>query len=244
MPVAFLNYDYKYRKKGKPVFAPNDRSRKIGKDIKRQVDRAVQFDPFYYHLQSGGHVAALHAHRQHRYFARLDLERYFYSISKSRVQRALVDNGILRARHYAKWSCVRNPYGDPAYSLPYGFVQSPILATLVMMNSVAGTFFRNLGANVAISVYMDDISLSSDDRNGLKDTFEATWLRLEEASFVINRGKVREPGTAMDLFNCDLEHGRTAVQQTRVAEFYAEPRSAPSEEAFERYREGIEIGNI
>lgn len=243
MPVAFLNYDYKYRKKGKPVFAPSERGRRIGKDIKRQVERAVAFDPFYFHLQPGGHVAALHAHRGHHYFARLDLEHYFYSISKTRVQRALVEAGILRARHYAKWSCVRNPYGNPAYSLPYGFVQSPILATLVMMSSVAGTFLGRIGPNVTVSVYMDDISLSSDDLGVLRETFQETWLHLEESNFVINVAKVREPEPVIDLFNCELEHGRTAVQQSRVAAFYAEQRSAHSEAAFEQYCEGIESGN-
>lgn len=178
MPVAFLNYEYKYRRNGKPVFAPNDRGRRIGNDIKRQLNRTVHFDDFYYHFQRGGHVAALHAHREHAFFARLDLERYFYSISKSRVQRALSDSGILRARHYAKWSCVRNPFDDPRYSLPYGFVQSPILATLVMMRSGVGDLLRTIGPDVAVSVYMDDISLSSDDEDRLRQTFEAVRLRL------------------------------------------------------------------
>jgi hypothetical protein len=244
MAVAFLNYEYKYRKNGKPVFAPNARGRRIGQDIKRQVERAVQFDPFYYHLKAGGHVAALHGHRPHQYFARLDLEHYFYSISKSRVQRSLVASGILRARHYAKWSCVRNPYGDPRYSLPYGFVQSPILATLVFMTSVAGTFLRNAANNVTVSVYMDDISLSSANLTSLEDTFEAARMRLDEAGFTINEAKVREPGPAMDLFNCDLQQGRTVVQQARVAQFHAQQRSIRSEEAFERYCDGIKAGNV
>ncbi len=244
MPIAFLNYEYKYKKRGKPVFAPNERGRRIGSDIKGQVERAVQFDPFYYHLKPGGHVAALHAHRQHRYFARLDLERYFYSISKSKVQRVLVDNGILRVRHYAKWSCVRNPYGDPAYSLPYGFVQSPILATLVMMDSVAGAFLRNVSAGVLISVYMDDISLSSDDFGALTDAYDTARERLERAGFLINEAKVRAPSPAMDLFNCDLAHGQTSVQAERITEFYSEQRSIHAETAFDIYCAGVKQGNV
>ncbi len=243
MPVAFLNYEYKYRRNGKPVFAPNDRGRRIGNDIRCRLHGAIQFDPFYYHFRKGGHVAALHAHRDHDFFARLDLERYFYSISKSRVQRALSDSGVLRARHYAKWSCVRNPFDDPRYSLPYGFVQSPILATLVMMKSGAGEFLRTIGPDVTVSVYMDDISLSSNDEGKLRQAFETARVRLEEASFIINASKVREPGQAMDLFNCDLRSGHTSVKMSRVEAFYADDPAQPSEDAFERYRAGVEAGN-
>lgn len=243
MPVAFLNYEYKYQKNGKPVFAPNDRGARIGNDLKRKINRAFQFDPFYYHFRKGGHVAALHAHRGHRFFARLDLERYFYSISKSRVQRVLSESGILRARHYAKWSCVRNPFDEPRYSLPYGFVQSPIIATLVMMRSGVGDFLRTVGPDVTASVYMDDISLSSNDEELLRQTFATLRVRLEEANFIINMSKVREPGPAIDLFNCDLRSGHTSVKKSRVDQFYGEHRTQSSEEAFERYCDGVEAGN-
>src|SRR5687768_206007 len=122
MVVQFENIAYSYENGGKPYFAPSDLGRKIGADIKAQVEAAHQFDPFVYHLRSGGHVAALHSHRHHQLFARVDIRRFFYGISRSRVQRALSEIGILRSRHYAKWSCVKNPYGEPRYVLPYGFV--------------------------------------------------------------------------------------------------------------------------
>lgn len=174
MVVQFQNFDYTYERDGKPVFAPSGRGRKIGEDIKAKVEEAYYFDDFVYHIKkNGGHVAALHAHRGHQFFARVDIKSFFYSIARNSVQRALVGIGIPRARHYAKWSCVKNPYGAPSYALPCGFVQSPILATLVLMGSKVGKYLRDVYAVgvVTISVYMDDISFSSDDERELRLAF-------------------------------------------------------------------------
>lgn len=245
MTVQFENFDYTYVKGGKPYFAPNDLGRRIGRDIKLQVEQAHQFDPFVYHLRAGGHVAALHCHRPQAHFAKADIRRYFYSISRSKVQRALTDIGIIRARHYAKWSCVRNPFGEPRYALPYGFIQSPILATLVLMGSVVGETLRDIHAGnaVVVSLYMDDIALSSDDLPALTDAFERVLAALDEANFELSPNKVCAPTGALDLFNCDLENGRTEVRQERVDKFNAIPRSADSVIAFDRYCDSVEAGN-
>jgi len=246
MPVQFENFEYSYTKGGKPYFAPNDRGRRIGGDIKRRVEKAYQFEPFVYHFQPGGHVAALHCHRPQAHFAKADIRRFFYSISRSRVHRALSGIGIPRARHYAKWSSVKNPYLDPRYALPYGFVQSPILATLVLMESAVGATLRDVfqqGA-VVVSLYMDDIALSSDDFPSLAEAFERTLAALGEANFELSQNKVCAPTAALDLFNCDLETGRTGVRQERVDKFYETPRTPESINAFDLYRDSVEAGNV
>lgn len=144
MPVRFENYSHSFEINGKPVFAPSELGRRIGNDIKDRIERACAFDGFYYHLRPGGHVGALHSHRQHQYFCKLDIENFFYSVARNRVARSLRAVSIPRATHYAKWSCVKNPYGTPSYSLPYGFVQSPILATLALAQSPIGDLLRSL----------------------------------------------------------------------------------------------------
>lgn len=245
MPVEFQNYEYCYGEK--PIFAPTELGRRVGADIKEQVEQAYQFDDFIYHLQkNGGHVAALHAHRPHEFFSRIDIRRFFYSIARPRVRRALSSIGVNRALHYAKWSCVKNPHGKPAYALPYGFVQSPILATLVLMKSGVGAFLRSLMAEgrVLVTVYMDDISLSSDDLTGLEAAFDELLARLAEAEFEISQHKTRKPGPAMDLFNCDLKSGHTVVRGVRVELFKSKVRSAASLDAFERYCASVEEGNV
>lgn len=247
MPVQFQNYAYKYERKGKPIYAPSRLGQQIGEDIKAQVESAHAFDDFVYHLRKkGGHVAALHAHRPHQFFARVDIRRFFYSIARNRVARQLRAIGIARAEHYAKWSCIKNPYGAPSYALPYGFIQSPILATLVLMQSGVGTLLRNLrmqGA-VMVTVYMDDISLSSDDLSALQAAFDQLLARLTEAEFEISAAKTRNPGPAMDLFNCDVECGRTSVMDERIDLFLAEPRTPASLIAFDDYCDSVADGNV
>ena len=89
MAVTFQNYAYSFVRDGKPIFVPTDRGRRIGEDVKSQVEVTYPFDQFIYHLRkSGGHVSALHAHRPHEFFARLDISRFFYSIARNRVRRA------------------------------------------------------------------------------------------------------------------------------------------------------------
>ena len=119
MAVAIPNFEYSYRRKGKPVFVPTVIGRRIGNEIKCAVEEAYDFDPIYFHLRRGGHVAAMHHHRDNCAFARIDISRFFYSVSRRRVQSALDRVGVANARFYAKWSTVANPYDDPKYALPY-----------------------------------------------------------------------------------------------------------------------------
>lgn len=243
MPVQFENYTHSFELKGKPVFAPSERGRRIGNDIKLKVEAAANFDAFYHHLQPGGHVAALHAHRDNRYFARVDIERFFYGIGRNRVARAIRESGIRRATHYAKWSCVKNPYGDPSYSLPYGFIQSPCLATLVLMLSPVGVFLRSLSRELTVSVYMDDISLSAADQARLMTAYEELTACMQHSGFALNAAKCRPPADMLDVFNCSLTGGRTQVLEDRVAKFFSVARTAASEASFMRYCATVEAGN-
>lgn len=243
MAVAIPNFEYSYRRKGKPVFVPTVIGRRIGKEVKSEVESAYNFDPIYFHLRCGGHVAAMHHHRDSLLFARIDISRFFYSISRRRVQSALDRVGIANARFYAKWSTVANPYGNPKYALPYGFVQSPILASLVIATSQVGDHLLGLPAAVSASVYMDDISLSSDDRGELERAYSASLAVLEADGFQVSADKLRAPAAAIDIFNCDLSHGRANVRDQRIAEFYGRGPDQISEEAFVAYCASVEDGN-
>lgn len=244
MTVQFQNYSYSYLLAGKPVFAPSELGRRIGQDVKQRIERDCAFEHFFYHLRTGGHVAALHSHRQNEYFCKLDIENFFYSIGRNRVARCLKQAGILRATHYAKWSCVKNPYCDPSYSLPYGFVQSPILATLAIANSTLGDTLRRLDALVHVSVYVDDIALSSNDLARLRDCFEELYGGLINAGFQTNDAKTVSPRSSMEVFNCSLKKNVTSVLPTRIEEFFSEPRTEASRTSFRRYCNAVSNGNI
>jgi Reverse transcriptase (RNA-dependent DNA polymerase) len=243
MPVRFENFAYSFTRKGKPVFAPSDRGRRVGEDIKLKIESAFDFGNFYYHLRRGGHVAALHAHRPNRYFARLDVERFFYSIGRNRVARVLKEIGIERADHYARWSTVKNPFNDPSYAVPYGFVQSPAIATLVMHHSPLGTLLHETSQQITVSVYVDDISISANDEQQLATAFCEIRQALIVSGFNSNEDKTREPSPNIEVFNCDLVHGATNVSTARMAVFDASEHSEQGRDAFGRYCEKVRLGN-
>ncbi len=244
MPICFQNYDYRYKLKGKPVFAPSDSGRKVGKDIKKQVEDVYNFDGFFYHLMKGGHVEALHVHRQCNYFCKLDITNFFYSISRNRISACLGSIGIAHRSQYARWSVVKNPFDNGLnYVLPYGFVQSPILATLVMAESTLGTTLRELPENINATVYVDDILLSSNDITALTESYEVVRTAIIDSNFQINETKSVPPMNQISAFNCDMKHGETDVNQNRIDEFYSLDRSDASIDGFERYLDSVRRGN-
>lgn len=235
MTIRFENFTHSYTLAGKPVFVPTELGRNIGNDIKRQVKNAYAFESFFYHLRSGGHVSALHSHRENEYFCKCDIQNYYYSVGRNRITRCLRAVNISRSKHYSKWSCVKNPYAEPRYSLPYGFVQSPILATLVLAMSTLGDTLRRLSEHVHVSVYVDDILLSSNNLKLLSSCFEDLHEGLIDAGFQTNHAKTVTPQNELEAFNCRLQKNTTFVLPARVEEFFSEPRTEMSQKAFERY---------
>lgn len=235
MVHTFENFDYSYWKNGKPVYAPSDRGREIGKKLKNKIAKKFTFDRFVYHFKDGSHVVALHRHRDNEFFCRVDLERFFYTIRRNRLKRVLKEVGIPKAEYFAKWSTVKNPFDGKGYALPYGFIQSPILATLVLVLSPIGSFIRGLGSEITASVYMDDICLSAKDKDALQIAFDGLLAAIGEAGFTINANKTRPPERQIDIFNCSLENGSTEVLPERIKEFYSVARTPAGEEAFATY---------
>ena len=244
MTISIPNYSYKYSRRGKPVFAPSTIGRRIGLETKSAIEAAYEFDPVYFHLRPGGHVAAMHEHRVHEYFCRIDISRFFYSVSRRRVQSAIDRIKVGNSAFYAKWATVRNPYGDPRYSLPYGFVQSPILATLVVATSAIGDFLGLLPTDITATVYVDDISLSSHNLTILESSFQSLLDIVKSDGFSINDEKLRSPAPLIDIFNCDLALGHATVRDERKAEFEATNPSPAASVAFADYCASVEAGNF
>lgn len=244
MAVAIPNFAYRYDRKGKPVFVPTSIGRRIGAEIKDAVEAAYEFDAIYFHLRKGGHVAAMHHHRSNLLFASLDISNFFYSISRRRVQSALDRIGVRNACFYAKWSTVANPYENPQYALPYGFVQSPILASLVFATSNVGQHLREaLPASVRVAVYVDDISLSSNSEADLMTAYDATLTVLQNEQFAVAAAKIQAPAHSIMIFNCNLEQGNTQVTQQRTQAFYDANPALPAQVGFEAYRQTVMDGN-
>lgn len=243
MSVQFENYSHSFKLNEKPVFAPSKLGRRIGLDIKDRVERGYAFKDFYYHLRKGGHVAGLHSHRPNRFFCKLDVENFFYSIGRNRVVRSLRSIDIPRSSHYGKWSCVKNPFEEPSYSLPYGFVQSPILASLVLSQSELGVALDRISNQVNVAVYVDDITVSSNSLETLKGCFDELLEAFHASNLSLNLAKSIAPCEQISVFNCSLSHNNSFVEAARIAQFHNIPRSQASIEGFARYCHSVTFGN-
>jgi hypothetical protein len=206
------NYKFKYRSRGKYFFVPNEKCERRGRRMIQFFSTRVDFPDYFFHYKKGGHVAALHEHLNNALFFKIDVQNFYYSIARMRVTRALRDSRYPGAGTFAKWSCVVNPGPGPKFSLPIGFVQSPLLASLVLMKSPVNDAIERARANgVCISVYLDDFVGSHNDLAVLTAAYEDIRDTCVAAGFIPNPGKLVPPRTAITAFNCDLTNGSALV---------------------------------
>jgi hypothetical protein len=240
----YVNYQLKYQTKGRIIYSPTDECRTYGERLIEECKRRIALPDYHYHYTPGGHVAALHKHIQNQFFFRIDIQRFFYAIRRNRVSDALRHFSIPNPRERAKWSCVANPYSGGGYVLPIGFVQSPMLASLVIMRSpLAKSIERAQKKGAFLSMYFDDFIGSAPDLALLQDVFSDFIASCEAASLPINDAKLVEPSAVATAFNCDLRPGFTAVTDERTAKFYAEPYTPVSAASFEAYRSRVASKN-
>ena len=69
--------------------------------------------------------------------------------------------------------------------LPYGFVQSMVLATICIEFSLLGSALIRTygGGNVRVSMYVDDIILSSDDEGALVKAYDEVLNSVRQSNF-------------------------------------------------------------
>jgi hypothetical protein len=161
-------------KPGTWVFVPTEASVNAGRELKAAIEGRWHAPPNYFHLASGGHLSALRAHVENAHFAHLDIQNFFGQVNKSRATRCLKQYfGSVEARRMAAESTVVHPTLGGAI-LPFGFVQSPILASLCLSKSALGRCLREAPRRfgVKVSVYVDDIILSSNDESRLTEAIQ------------------------------------------------------------------------
>jgi hypothetical protein len=232
-----LNYKFKYKARNKYIFVPNDDCIRKGKRLIKFVLKRFSFPPNFYHYQPGGHVVALHSHIQSNFFFKLDLQNFFYSISRNRVANILQGVNFKPAGTFAKWSCVPNPYNEPKYVLPIGFIQSPLLASLILFRSpVFAAIEKALAQGVFVSVYVDDLVGSSSNKQLLESVYEDILKACKQANLSVNEQKIIAPADAIVAFNCNVAKGNATVTEERVQKFYSTGHSDKAINSFETYR--------
>ena len=217
-------------KPGKWVFVPSKESVIFGRKVKRLVESRWSPPDYYYHLKSGGHVKALHSHTCGRYFVHLDLKHFFGSINRSRITRTLksrvsYDNARLIANH----SAVKDPDSNgQSYILPYGFIQSPALASICLYCSKLGKVLHELSRRkgIVVSVYVDDIIISTRSLGDAQSALDRVKAAAERSRFPLNAEKEEGPSDKITAFNIELSHSALLIEPERLNQFIDAYRNA------------------
>lgn len=206
---------------GKWVFVPTPESIDTGKEIKRALEKCWIPPPYYFHLRAGGHVEALRSHLKHSHFLRIDIQDFFGSINRTRVTRSLKKKFPYKiAREYANASTVPDPSAKRII-LPFGFVQSQIVAAVCLAESALGIYLDKLknNSNVELTVYVDDIIVSSSDNALLDQVLQDIKAAADKARFILNPIKQEGPASIITAFNVTLMPGNMEVDPVRLKLF-------------------------
>lgn len=233
MDVIVLNaYLWKSRyknKKGKWIYIQTD----SGKESGARVCSALSFwkiPKYFYHLQKGGHVSALKSHLidsqneplgSDRWFSRFDINNFYGSVTRNKLVRALKPLvGYERASDIANCSLVADPESSQK-TLPFGFVQSPILASIFLHNCYLGRELESLYASgdVNVTVFVDDIILSSSDKNALVSATSRIVDAFEKSNLTKSRVKCGLVTKELSAFNVLTDGSFLKLNDEKVEDF-------------------------
>jgi hypothetical protein len=217
------NFETRFElKPGRPVFVPTDAARLRGKAICRKVLRCWKPHGAFYHLgKSGGHIAALRHHVGNLQFARRDLEHFYAAVTRTKIARSLRRIGMhhKEAFEIASESVV---VVDGMKRLPYGFIQSMLLATLVLQHSeLSRLLIGPLPAGVRVSIYVDDLIISAQDEATLVGVMAAIDAAADTSGFRFNAGKSDVNGPTVVAFNIELATSGVRLTNARMEQFRA-----------------------
>jgi hypothetical protein len=222
------------------VFVPGNESRDFGADLVQKIRRRWNAPPYFFNLKAGGHVAAARHHESSPYIVRLDIERFFDRVTRTKVARSLRAVGISAGAAFeaGRLSTVRKPH-RVGFSIPFGFVQSPLLASLVLDRSSLGRALRHARrAGAILSVYVDDILLSHTDRDTLAQLAAEVRDAADTSQLCLSLAKSQFTPQAMaEAFNLHIGKGKLRVNGVRMSQFRAEAFQATAEqlEGYARY---------
>jgi hypothetical protein len=215
------NYEFRFElKPGKFIYVPTEESIKQGKKIVKDLLKNWQPAEYFYHFgKRGGHVASMRPHVPQTFKASIDLKGFFSSVTRTKVQRVL--KGIGYSNRYAldlaEKSCVER--GGRKF-LPYGFVQSMALATLVVEKSNLGRKISELRSNgVRITMYVDDILLSCRDEAGLIEAYSSLIDAISRANLTPSADKSSHPARVVEAFNCTISAASIKLTNDRMEQF-------------------------
>ena len=180
---------------------------------------------YFFHLQKGGHVAALQLHQSSAWFGKVDLSNFFSNVSRNRLTRCLKKIGysFREAEEFAVASTVCVDPATRCFALPYGFVQSPLLASIALDKSELGNCLRRLhSGHRKMSAYVDDIIASATTEEEVAVALSEIHAAARSSNFPINDAKSEGPSNSLHAFNIDVDTHSMQIAGERYEEMCLE----------------------
>ena len=218
-----IKWKSKFLFKGsKWIFIPTDDSISTGREIQASIQKRWTTPPFFYHLRKGGHVEALRQHINSEFFLRLDISNFFGSINRTRVTRSLKQLvSYVDARNWAHASTVPLPTNRTIKILPFGFVQSQIIASVCLNDSALGIALEKIHNknDLVVTVYVDDIIVSSSSEHLINEVHQELCIACERSGFTFNLTKSQGPAQSITAFNVFITNNEMHLTEERLADF-------------------------
>lgn len=124
--------------------------------------------------------------------------------------------------------------------LPFGFVQSPIVASICLFKSGLGRHLGTLAKSkdAVVSVYMDDIIISLKEKPLASQVVADVKKAAVKSNFELNDAKEEGPSDEITSFNINLSHNHLAITSERIIQFASDYANADNDfqrEGFKRY---------
>ena len=223
------NYRFKFEiKPNRYCYIQNEVQQSVGRTIKSRLETRWTPPDWCCHLHQGGHIAALDRHTGNRVFAAVDLAYFFGTVGRSKIIRALKRIGFSFAA--AKEIAIDSTVRDEGRSfIPYGFVQSPLLATIALVESHLGRILTTLDqSEVVKSLYVDDIILSHPTYYAaVHNAYRMLMEAADKAGFAVNFDKCQSPSARIEAFNIVLQREGLALTDDKLLEFRSRIAGAP-----------------
>lgn len=177
-----------------------------------------RYPKYMFNAASGGHVSALRKHLPNSYFAVVDLQSFYETITDTKIYRSLRSIGFVHSEAFKLTGESTVKKGKKMH-LPRGFHQSSILASLVFDRSLLGSLIRSKELGSRVTVYNDDIVLSDSSPDTLRKDFASIVDAAKRSNFQINSKKTQSPRAIVEVFNLLLSHKDIAFVESRIEKF-------------------------
>lgn len=215
------------------VYIPTSATLEEGKYLKELIELKWLPPENYYHLKSGGHVEAIRRHTNGHFFIHADLKKFFNNINRSRITRELKPYlGYEKARSVAMESTVSIPLQTgQIFALPFGFVQSTIIASLCLHKSRLGKVIQELDKipDTTVSVYVDDIIISTKCIEAANFALSLITENARKSGLPLNEEKLSGPASSITAFNIELSSNSLIITSSRFNELLTNYKLAISD---------------